>query len=110
MKSRHTDNKLQDKIERILEQRPEFRDSDSGLVTYLWYLEAREQCIELDKITGLDFLKALRSDNHFTNHESVVRARRKVQELRPALRGKKYRDRQHKENLVRNFYRSNSYE
>lgn len=103
MDSKLTDTGLHERITRILEQREDLRDSDSRLITYVWFIEAREKGIELEKITGMDMLKLLRGDT-FTSSESIRRSRQKVQEKYPSTRGKKYRQRHEKEKEVRNFY------
>jgi hypothetical protein len=46
-------------------------------------------------------------DGSFTSTESIQRSRRKVQEHCPELRGKRWKERQVKEAVVRNYYNGN---
>lgn len=103
MKSRITDGKLHNYISKILIQRPDLRDSDSRLITHIWYHEVKEKGHNIDKMSAVEFLKLLQG-NILTSTESIRRGRQKVQELVPETRGKKYKQRHSKSKEVRDFY------
>lgn len=107
MKSRLTDLKLNEYIREVLSYRADLRDSDSRLITHIWYKEAEQLGINLKGISGFELLKYLQTET-FTSTESIRRSRQKVQEQHPETRGKKYLDRQAKANEVREFYRKDA--
>ena len=107
MKSRLTDLKLHDYIREVLAYRADLRDSDSRLITHIWYKEAEQLGIELKNISGYDLLKYLQSET-FTSTESIRRSRQKVQEQHAETRGQKYLERQAKANEVKEFYRKDA--
>jgi hypothetical protein len=104
MKSRLFDLNLNDYIAEALKNRPDLRDSDSRLITHIWYREAAQKGLDVQKITAFDFLKYLR-DETFTSTESIRRSRQRTQEMIPETRGKKYLERQAKAGEVKEFYR-----
>lgn len=75
-------------VEAVLKAHPETRDDDMKL--YVWIIS--EICPEVMK---QPFAKVLwYHNNHgLPSYESVTRARRKLQEKNPELRGKKYEKR-----------------
>lgn len=75
--------KLYDRVKQILEIYPLTRDSDKHLIWEVW---SRKGFIVNGAISKWDFLVA-------TSPESITRARRKVQEDHPELRGKTYQKR-----------------
>ena len=77
-------------VERILTQYPDSRDCDKKLCARFWHWET-----ETKQITQ-PFLKAYFLGK-YTNAESIMRCRRKLQENQPELRGKNYKIRQGKE-------------
>ena len=84
-----------DKVKWFLENIPFTRDSDMRLISIWWRNEATKQ--------GLDkgeFLKDF-SEGKYTTPEAITRARRKIQEKYPLLRGKTYNKRQQLKEQVR---------
>ena len=82
---------LQSRIKRLLDTKEIYRDSDAAMMARIWY----EDFERLDNSSIMNenfvhFLIALK-DNKLTNWDSATRCRRKIQELFPYLRGKKYR-------------------
>ena len=76
-------------VEKIMREHPEARDDDFKL--YGW------ACKESDaRVMTLSFSQVLWNSAklNIPAYESVTRARRKLQELHPELRGKKYQERQ----------------
>jgi hypothetical protein len=79
-------------VEELLTKNPNTRDSDNLLVaTYYFYEEGGKEALQSK--TAYDFLKKMSSGN-LTSFESISRARRKIQEHNPSLRGKNYKERQ----------------
>lgn len=76
---------LYTRVKRILQNYPQTRDSDNKLVAIIW---------GEDTIRDPRNLLILLADEQLTSFESVSRARRKVQEMCPELRGEKYAKRQ----------------
>ena len=75
--------KIKDKVEYLLTRNPIFRDSDSKLIARIWASEIK---------TGTDlntFLRDFGNGKH-TSAEAIRRARQKLQEKQPHLRGKLY--------------------
>ena len=77
-------------VEALLQEKPYLRDNDEKLIAEVWHKESA-------KIRALDgsvsdFLRDL-WNGKLTRPESITRARRKLQEERPELRGDKWRKR-----------------
>jgi hypothetical protein len=96
---------LYDYIKRGLEKVPELRDSDQMLMAHIWSAECRKH-----QVNSLPEFFVRLSSGKMTNYESVGRARRKVQEDHPELRGKNYKDRQDNQESVKSElgYKSNN--
>ena len=86
-------SKLENRVRALLTARPELRDNDQRLVSNVWW-----QCLKLDGInpdeTPSTKLLLLLSQGKLPNHDSITRARRKLQEVHEHLRGEKYNKRQ----------------
>lgn len=80
-----------DRVQSLLEKHPRLRDDDNKLVANFWFNEVGET---------KDFLKNYAAGN-ITPADSITRARRKLQELHPHLRGEKYNERHKEEKKVR---------
>ena len=82
------------KVERLLEKYPSLRDNDYYLVTAYWYREL-DSLFTDDFTTNLSFTDFLDiySKGKITPADSITRARRKLQELNPSLRGKAWNKR-----------------
>lgn len=76
---------LKEKVRQILEDYPSARDSDTMLFMRAWYSYSHTPLAKL--LQAIDEGKA-------PHPESITRCRRKLQELHPELRGKRYKDRQ----------------
>ena len=83
------------KVEDILREYPESRDNDNELVAKYWHSELSAMRVE----QGRRFILTPREINLFYNviqsgmlsqADTITRARRKIQEEIPALRGEKY--------------------
>ena len=88
--------KIQEMVEKSLQKDVRARDNDMRLTALIWHEELgilREKCMPMLELMAY---------NKVTNFESVSRCRRKLQELYPDLRGKKYKERHLKQEEVKN--------
>lgn len=87
--------KIYDRVYNLLRDYPQLRDSDKKLMWTVWYKESRGNG---EYITKDEFMKC-------TSAESITRARRKVVELHPELKGTREveRERKLKENTKGTF-------
>lgn len=86
--------KNEDRITKLLTNKPELRDDDMRLLANVWYQECNEQGFNTLKNTQ-EFLKYM-SLGKLSNPSSIRRCRAKVQELNEHLRGATYETRQTK--------------
>lgn len=76
-------------VKEVLERYPDTRDNDNLLMAIVWDKEVKELGYEIASMTAWNFLK-LHSQGKLASTESITRARRKLQELHPQLRGRNY--------------------
>ena len=81
-----------DKVKYLMEKHPNTRDCDFKL-SYLYIFFESEGSDYLKSINGLEFLTEL-ANGRYTSTDCITRARRKVQENCPELRGNNYKERQ----------------
>lgn len=79
---------IKDKVLKLLEANPMYRDDDNKLIARIWFNE----CEMYGCKTHTDLLKLL-ATGKLTSSESIRRSRQKTQEEIPALRGLKYKER-----------------
>jgi len=84
--------KVKDKVQHCLEKYPDLRDDDNRLIAHIWYNGLSEQ----QKNTSVYEFLMLFSRRQVDSPEAIRRARQKLQEEVPELRGEKYAIR-HKE-------------
>lgn len=101
-------NKLiKTKVADILLRHPETQDNDRELIVRYWKGEIAElQDIAREKLQSmpyfsLDSFFAAFMTGGFTSPDTITRARRQVQEKYPQFRGKKYKERQAKQDEVK---------
>lgn len=70
---------------------PELRDNDSRLIANIWLKEIGRD--KFDKMSARDLLRMF-ADGDLPQVETIRRARQKIQEHNPNLRGASYRQRQ----------------
>jgi len=75
-------NKVKEKVEYLLENFPVFKDDDNKIIARIWNSE-----VSVNTLTA--FLKDFGEGKH-TSPEAIRRARQKLQEHNPHLRGKLY--------------------
>lgn len=81
-------------VERLLRTHEMYRDSDKRLCARIWSDQLGGNSA-LHNLSAFAFLVEYTKENSaLYSHESIARARRKLQEEHPALRGKKYNARQ----------------
>lgn len=90
--------KTRETLEGLLERNPEYRDDDERLAAAFWYKQLYNAGYDLKTLSAYDLLKIYASNQLLTSADTIVRARAKLQENRPDLRGKKYNER-HKDGV-----------
>lgn len=83
----------------LLNQYSEFKDNDQQLVAWFWKLEMEAHGYPSSMPTQTFF--KLMAFGKLTSSETITRVRRLVQEENPSLRGKKYNERQAKQEKVK---------
>lgn len=91
---------MEDTVRKFLVQYPQLRDSYKKLATQIWYVELRQLGCVPSQISATDFF-SLYTSGKLSNEETIQRARRKLQESEPMLRGVNYGDRKREEKEVR---------
>lgn len=87
------------KVESILNLWPKAKDNDKLLVSIYWAQQIHDDGGEVTKMSAWNLLKDL-SDGKLTDSDTITRARRKLQETKPELRGAKYMARmEHQSNV-----------
>lgn len=82
-----------DKTERILRSNEATRDSDAKLVAVYYHHHLKDQGHDPMKMSSMDLLTMF-YEHRMPSYEAISRARRKLQETKHELRGKKYAQRQ----------------
>ena len=80
------------KVEEILRRHSQTQDSDSELIALFWWEELANNSQGIDRDNFKIFLRCFR-EGVLTMPDSITRARRKLQEEVPSLRGNKYNKR-----------------
>lgn len=84
---------ISETVKFLLESNLECKDNDRKLVIETWKIQLKSKGIDFKKLSLMDFFDTYLEVN-LVNHESITRARRKLQEINPALRGNLYEKRQ----------------
>lgn len=92
--------KIYNRIKVLLESNSDLRESDRKLLSRVWYDDLIKLNINPDFKNATQFLVLL-SEGKLTLQSSITRARRKVMEDHPSLRGLTYATRQSKEKLIK---------
>ena len=94
--------KVKDIVKEFLELIPETRDSDTLLILKVW---AKENPNLRDPLTSfISFSHDFLNGSH-SSAGAITRARRKLQELHPELRGTNYKGRQQEQESVKDQLR-----
>lgn len=91
--------KTKDRVKKLLETYPAYRDNDERLTANVW----NDQLTEYSKrfgegylpanLSAYDFFKLYAKGDVFTSADLITRARAKLEEQVPELRGKSYEER-----------------
>ena len=79
--------KHKDRIIKLLTDKPHLREDDQPLIANIWWTDIKNLGLDPNNITGTKVLE-LFSQDKLSHPESIMRARRKIQEEMPELRGK----------------------
>ena len=85
-----------DKVVNLLTDHPSLRDSDERLIANIWYNHTKN----VDEIDAITLLSRF-AEGKLPSYQSISRCRRKIQEEKPDLRGKKWAKRHSKQQLVK---------
>ena len=88
--------KVQEQVQILLETYPKLRDNDVRLVASYYY----NNVSNINQMSAIDFLQIMVNGN-LPSPDTITRARRKIQEKHPELRGVNYVERQKLEKQVR---------
>ena len=91
---------IQDVVKDALIKHPRYRDDDNKLISFIWWKHLKNNNIPED-IIAMDFLQ-LYAKNELPQADAITRARRKVQEENPELRGQLYNERHQLKEEVKN--------
>ena len=85
-----------DEVEKMLIKHPPLRDDDERLMANIWNLHIGY----IEYLNGKDVLYLL-ANHQLPSYESISRCRRKLQEVQPRLRGKKWYERHNRAGKIR---------
>jgi hypothetical protein len=88
--------KVQDSVKFLLEAYPKLRDNDVRLVASYYY----NNIANINQMSAIELLEVMVNGN-LPSPDTITRARRKIQEKHPELRGVKYEEKQKFEKQVR---------
>ena len=89
-----------DYVKELLISKPDNRDDDRKLVANVWSKQSGG-LRKLQEMNAYDFLLFYCRHDKLSSYDSITRARRKLQEQFPELRGASYAKRQEQEASVR---------
>ena len=89
------------KVKNLLQRDPRLRESDAALMSRIWWNDLVARGLDPNSISATDFFIML-ADKKVSSYESITRARRKVMEECPELRGTTYSARKKKAEEVKN--------
>ena len=93
-------SRLKDRIQIYLMSYPETRENNEALMSIIWQYEADKFAMGADNIQVNPLV--LLKQNKLTSWDSATRAKRKLQEEHPELRGQTYNLRKAKAKKVKN--------
>lgn len=88
------------KVKSLLEYKEKYRDNDELLVAKYWLIEASAMHLDFDFLPTKQFL-IMYKDGKFTPADTILRARRKVNEHFEHTRGKSYKPRKEKQKEIK---------
>jgi|TARA_R110000868_G_scaffold111399_1_gene300911 hypothetical protein len=91
---------LTESVQHFLEKDERCRNDDRLLLAFMWYKTIQKNNVDFSTLSAKGLLD-LYIKNLLPNHDSITRARRKVQEINPKLRGSNYEKRQDNQEIVK---------
>lgn len=97
---------IQDKVKDILSKKIETRDNDFYVLYWIWKDEfdklecTKEHKLDFDQTSIVNILSLLKSKD-LSHPSAIMRARRKMQEIEPQLRGELWNARHKEEETVK---------
>lgn len=91
---------MQNRVESLLKRFPAYRDCDTKLVAHIW-MEQVGGVERMKEINLHDWMKMWIDNPNIASPDTISRARRKIQECNPDLRGEHYKLRKDQEKDVR---------
>ena len=91
-------------VKGVLCEDPRTRDNDHLLCVIIWHKQLRATGYDITRMSAYDLMLKYR-DKELANHDSITRARRKVQEDNELLRGDRHKERQAKQQDVKDDIR-----
>jgi len=91
-------------VKGVLCEDPRTRDNDHLLCVIIWHKQLRSTGYDITRMSAYDLMLKYR-DKELANHDSITRARRKVQEDNELLRGDGHKERQAKQQDVKDDIR-----
>jgi hypothetical protein len=91
-------------VEQLLHDFPITRDADRKLMARCWAQEVGGEDM-LKQMTAYDFLALFATSKKLSNPATLIRCRRKIQELKPELQGKGYAKRKEKAEQTRIYFK-----
>ena len=84
------------KVVNLLTNHPSLRDSDERLTANIWYNHIKN----IEELNAVSLLSRF-AEGNLPSYESISRCRRKVQEEKPKLRGRKWEKRHAKQKVIK---------
>lgn len=81
------------RVESLLRRSKACRDSDQRVIASIWRTELEASGYDIHEISGFRLLEIMVEESILPSHESIRRARQKLQEKYPELRGESYKAR-----------------
>jgi hypothetical protein len=91
----------QEDIRRLLMNYEYLRDDDAKLVCNIWAIQLDKMGINIKDISGVQAFELI-ANGKLSPSDSITRCRRKLQEVHPELRGKKWKERHLVQEEVKN--------
>lgn len=91
---------LKEQIAYVMAADPRTMDDDHLLSVIVWHNHLKQEGFDIMNTSAYHFMQMYR-DKQLPNHDTITRIRRKLQEEHVELRGKKYVERQLKQDKVK---------
>lgn len=92
--------KTKDRVLYYLKKYPAYRDNDERLIANYWQDQLLQNNWDPKELKAYDFLKIYAAGIFLTSADLITRARAKLEETNPEIRGKSYEERARKGKIV----------